>query len=284
MTHVPWTWSATGFQMVGRTHEDICRLCLKAGLAGIEGAPFLFDGLGEEDARRIGELYRAKGLAIETFHLPLGREDDISSFYDSVRRKAVDGAAKCMRSAAAAGCRAVVQHPSSSYASAEEEGLDRFMDALARSLERLLPLAEELGIVIALENMLPGPNGGRLGSRPEHMNLILTRFRHEHLGFCLDTGHALVAGHERAQEFLEAMSPALVTVHLADNAGDRDSHLAPGRGRVDWTAVFRCLHEIGYSDAACIEAPPFDYGPDYSDEAWRGLRSDVNSLALRVLS
>ena len=40
MTHVPWTWSATGFQTAGRTHDDMCRLCLKAGLAGIEAPPF----------------------------------------------------------------------------------------------------------------------------------------------------------------------------------------------------------------------------------------------------
>lgn len=74
------------------------------------------------------------------------------------------------------------------------------------------------------------------------------------------------------------MKPALRAFHLVDNAGDRDSHLAPGHGLVDWAQVAALLAEIGFTGTACIEAPPFAYGPDYSVAAWAAYLRDTKQL------
>ena len=75
------------------------------------------------------------------------------------------------------------------------------------------------------------------------------------------------------------MGDRMVAYHLADNAGDRDSHLAPGHGRVDWATVFRKAAERGYDGTMCIETPPFAAGPNYSVEAWKAMVDDTAKLA-----
>jgi sugar phosphate isomerase/epimerase len=178
----------------------------------------------------------------------------------------------------------VIQHPTTQRHSVDVEGEEPYIRQLGRSLETLLPLAERLGLTIALENMLPS-GGGRFASRPEHLAKIGELFPHDRLGFCLDTGHALVAGGpEHAFDFFETMKDRMVAFHLADNAGDRDSHLAPGRGMVDWTRLFKGVAHAGYTGTLCIETPPFGPGPPYSDADWAALLADARRLAENALT
>ena len=162
------------------------------------------------------------------------------------------------------------------------EGLESYFRQIGKSLDVLLREAEALNFTIALENMLPS-GGGRFTSRPEHFERIIRDFAHPKLGFCLDTGHALVAGRGDAHRFFEVMGPRMVAFHLADNAGDRDSHLAPGHGRVDWRRFFRHAGRIGYKRSMCIETSPFDFGPDYTDNAWKQMVADTDALAETAL-
>ena len=80
-----------------------------------------------------------------------------------------------------------------------------------------------------------------------------------------------------------AMGSRLVAYHLADNAGDRDSHLAPGHGRVDWSTVFRQAAAANYSNTMCIETPPFASGPDYSIQAWTSMVDECRQLVATAL-
>jgi len=277
-----WAWSVSGFSLIDKSHEQIRHICRHAGLAGIEAAPPLFDGMGESDLEIIASDYRADGLSFDTFHLPFSASGDIASFYETTRRKAVDEAVKWIERAGILGVRAAIQHPTTCRHDAEVDGIDMFFVQLGKSLDTMLLSAVANGVTIALENMLPGDAGGRLASRPEHFERFAREFGDPRLGFCLDTGHALVAGHERAAEIPAAMGDRLVAFHLADNAGDRDSHLAPGRGRVDWGKVFATAASLGYSHSMCIETSPFDYGPDFSDDAWKVLVEDTQALTGRT--
>ena len=278
-----WTLSATGYSFTDKSHGEIHEICKAAGLDGIEGVPPLFEGKADSELEAIGKAYRDAGLFIETFHLPFSREDDIASFYETDRQQAVDKALLWMERAALVGATVGIQHPTTSQCSVDTEGLDIYLRQLGRSLETLLPTAEKLGFTIAIENMLPS-GGGRLASRPEHFESFIQEFGHPNLGFCLDTGHALVAGGpEGADGFFEVMAPHISAFHLADNAGDRDSHLAPGRGLVDWTKLFRQASELKYSNTMCIDTPPFAHGPDYSLGAWKQLVADTDALAENAL-
>lgn len=281
-----WTWSTTGYGFTGKPHDEIIRLCHAAGLAGIEGAPPLFEGMNDGELEALGTRYRDAGLMIETFHLPFSGQDDLASFYETVRRQAVETTRGWMERSHLLGATVGIQHPTVNRCGVDVEGLDLFMRQLGRSLDELLPVADRLNYTIALENMLPGDNSVRFGARVEHFERFIRDFRHPNVGFCLDTGHALVAaGPAHADEFHAVMAPHMAAYHLADNAGDRDSHLAPGHGRVDWDTVFRRAAQIGFSGCMCIETPPFAYGPNgsYSTEAWKQMVDDTDALVARAL-
>ncbi|MDP6776178.1 MAG: sugar phosphate isomerase/epimerase family protein [Candidatus Latescibacteria bacterium] len=279
-----WTWSITGYSFSGLPHEEIHRICKLAGAAGIEGAPGMFGNNAKPELEHIAEAYRAEGLAISSFHLPFAADDDIASFYETTRRRAAENAVRWMEIAAALGASVGIQHPTTNKLNVDVEGADPYVRQIGRSLETMLPAAESLGVTVALENMLPA-EGGRFMSRPEHIERIIREFGHPKLGFCLDTGHALVAGGpDRAGEILDAMAPALAAFHLADNAGYTDSHLAPGRGLVDWTAVFRRAAELRYAGPMCIETRPFAHGPRFSDESWKQLVAETEALSQKALS
>jgi len=274
-----WSWSASGVFLGEESFDDIRRLCRYAGFSGIEGLPAQFDKKKDTELEKIGKDFQSDGLSIQTFHLPYAERDDIASFYEADRRRAVDHINIWMERASILGASVCIQHSTTHQGSADLEGFDPYLKQLAKSLGSLLPAAESLGVTIALENSLPRVRG-RFGSRPEHLRVFIREFDHPNFGLCLDTGHAQVAGGmEGAIQLFEAMEPRLVAFHMQDNAGDRDSHLAPGRGLVNWNGVFGRLARIGFDRAVCIEAPPFAPGPGYSMEDWKGLVDDTEKLA-----
>ncbi|MBN1262397.1 MAG: sugar phosphate isomerase/epimerase, partial [Anaerolineae bacterium] len=74
----------------------------------------------------------------------------------------------------------------------------------------------------------------------------------ENLGVLFDTGHALVVG-ESTPKAIRTLGDRLFHVHVDDNQGQRDQHLAPGEGLVDFDAFLDALDGIGYEGFLCAE-------------------------------
>ena len=259
-------------------HAELQRLFSQAGFDAVELMHGLLP-LTVEQAARLGEGYRAAGVPVETVHLPLeGPAVDIAHFYESRRRTAVARIRHAMERAAAAGAKAGILHPSTSREPVDVNGFERYFTQMAASMRELLREAERVDLALAVENLPPVP-GRRYGSLPDHFRRFASELAHSQLCFCLDTGHALMAnGHDGTIELMEAMGDRLRAFHLSDTPGDRDLHLAPGHGAVDFPRVFahaRALNPL----AMCIETPPFAPGPDYGDGAWRAMVDEVRSLA-----
>lgn len=271
-------FSARGMVFLG-THDEIVRICRASGFKGIEGDPIMFLNEAEENLPRIKEIYESGGVRMASFHLPSGPEDDASSFYETTRRSAVRNIRVWMEKARSLGAFIGILHPTTKGTDASIEGTEKYFSSFAKSLGELIPAAESLGFTLAVENMLlvPGASSS-FGAFPEHIRLIRENFACKNLGFCYDSGHALMAGRENASLLLDEMSDYLSAFHLQDNAGDRDSHLAPGRGLVDWNMVFKKIEQISFSGYATVEAPPFAPGPDYGKEAWKNLFEDTVRL------
>lgn len=113
------------------------------------------------------------------------------------------------------------------------------------SLGVIEEVAQDSGVRVALENM---PNMGMMmmGRSPSELLPLLEGLD---MGICLDIGHAHTAG--TIDEFLH-LKDRLINLHVHDNFGDHDSHLAIGEGKIDFRKVLLGLS--GYQGRYVIEA------------------------------
>ena len=282
MAEKTWTWAfiATFYDDINRT-IDVCRAC---DVKALELHPSNIAGLREAEIVELRGLLADNGISVSSFHLPFSSEDDIASFYETTRKAAVEHMIYWIGLAGLLGARVVVQHPTVNRDPAEDNGLDRYYDQLYRSLPEMLPAAREAGVIIGLENMTPGERGGRFFSQATHFNRFSREFDDPQVGFVYDTGHALISAGPQALDILEAMGERVAAWHLADNAGDRDSHLAPGHGAVDWDGVFRFAAKLGFSEAVTMETAPWGQGPDYAIETWQRSVNELEELVQRALA
>ncbi|MBO7430071.1 MAG: sugar phosphate isomerase/epimerase [Spirochaetia bacterium] len=284
--------SYDGFVAGNKSVSETIDILKTAGFYGLEGwaGHGFFDG-SVEDLAKVGEAFKAAGLVINTFHLPYEQPvlDDIAALYELDRTRAVERMKIWIEKAAACGAKIGILHPTTRAAvnglscyDVEKEGLDRICAQANKSLQTMLKFSEQFDFKIAIENM-PPRSGGRLGSKNEHILKLYEENRHPNLGFCLDTGHALLSYGKDAMKAYYAMEDHLIAFHLADNAGDRDSHLLPGHGRFPWDDFFRALNKRGFSDTVCAETVPFDIGPNYSVESWCNMFKTLNGLVEKAI-
>lgn len=133
--------------------------------------------------------------------------------------------------------------------------LDEHREALFRSLDELMPLAEKLNITICLENLV------RPLSTADDLVSYMKKYDSPHLGVCLDVGHAnlkekgaqhpdseavpawAVAGLPVRWEknIAETLQPYVVNCHVHDNHGVGDDHQLTGEGDIDWNRIVPLL-------------------------------------------
>ena len=101
--------------------------------------------------------------------------------------------------------------------------------------EPLIQQAEEMGVVIHLENVYE--------QTPEMILTLIEEMDSENLGFCLDMGHMNVFGEVALSEWLDALGPHLKEVHLHDNNGHSDSHGPIGSGTAPFKELFQYLYD-----------------------------------------
>ena len=115
--------------------------------------------------------------------------------------------------------------------------LGKFWDGahptVLRSLKRLSILAEEHGVVCALENM---PNlRVTMGVTSEEIYEMIS---HSNLKFCMDVGHAFTS--DTLNAFLDfGITP--VNLHIHDNIGKDDEHRTLGEGDIPLEYVLKKL-------------------------------------------
>lgn len=68
---------------------------------------------------------------------------------------------------------------------------------------------------------------------------LLENLRDLGVGFCLDSGHHAVFSKMPIADWIASLGPYLGQLHLHDNNGSQDEHLALGRGTIDFQELFK---------------------------------------------
>lgn len=210
------------------------------------------------DAGDEGRLESLKGwmadlsLTASSFHAPFyadlsdarqGRWLSLAAPDADARADALQKTIQAIRAFRPLGARIAVLHPSAPGKAGDGDTCE----ALEESIARLLPLAEALDAVLALEN-IPSALG-----RAEPLAGFVARLDHPRLKICIDTGHALITEGEKTQNAIERLAPLCAATHLHDNDGRNDAHLIPGEGAFEWPSFFAALDARGYPGTLALE-------------------------------
>jgi L-ribulose-5-phosphate 3-epimerase len=126
-----------------------------------------------------------------------------------------------------------------------------YRDAWTRSqneIRKLLPLAEELKIVIAIEEVW-----NKFLLSPLEMATYIKEFQSPWIKAWFDVGNVVLYGYP--QDWIHVLGKSIVKLHLKDFKRKDSSYawVNLGDGDVDWPAVRQALAEIGYSGSVIAE-------------------------------
>ena len=190
------------------------------------------------------------GMNLVEMHAPFGECFDLACTSPARREQLVLDHIRCMQYAAETGCRTYTVHIGAHDSVYMHVSNDKIRPLALESLQKLIPAAEKLGIVIAVENAFERSN------TPDEVMYYVEAVSHPNVGCCFDSGHANIMApapgktgemyHEHMRETVwegelefysgafEKMAESIVTCHLHDNDGFSDQHRMPGCGTVNW--------------------------------------------------
>lgn len=205
----------------------------------------------KQHVREIADWFRTSGVPLNSVHAPMfadyewGRTGappvNVTSTDRAHRIEAMDEIKRALEIAEQIPFRFLIQH----MGVGNESFDDRKFEAAMTSIEHLRAFAKPLGVKILLENI---PNEL---STPDKLVEFIQASHFEDVGVCFDFGHAHLMG-DVAQAF-ETLKPYVRSTHVHDNAKDRDSHLWPGDGSIDWKQAMALLRSSPHTPPLLLE-------------------------------
>src|SRR6267142_2650383 len=122
--------------------------------------------------------------------------------------------------------------------SARETADPRKRDAAFSTLEHLILHAHHAGVAICIENTTSD-----MGD-PTYLRAFVDETRLTGLRFNFDIGHAHLADgpeEDRIEKSFAPLRELVSSVHVHDNHGDKDEHLPPFDGSIDWAGAIKTL-------------------------------------------
>lgn len=103
--------------------------------------------------------------------------------------------------------------------------------------------AGKIGTRLAMENVFD--------NNPEPILRLLNAMDSPNFGHCFDVGHFRLFSLISMEEWFRELGKRIVEVHIHDNRGERDDHLPPGDGDIDFKKFFAllrsCYQEVIYT-------------------------------------
>jgi sugar phosphate isomerase/epimerase len=234
-------------------HPGLLEFAARAGAEAVEifAARQHFDYTDHESVVELGDWFRSNSLQAWSMHAPLYPDREMGRAgapavnvlhpEKSRRIDAMDEIKRALESAESIPFRNLIVH----LGERTEEWSPRSIEYAQIALEHLGAFAAPLGVRILVENILNEP------TRPERLLHILGTGHLNSIGICLDLGHAhMTTGIAGA---ISTLGNHILSVHVHDNHGQKDEHLWPGDGTIDWKATVEALNALTSQPAVVLE-------------------------------
>ena len=225
--------------------------------------------------KKIGKTVRDTGLEMGQCHAPYASPtfSDLA-FYANLQKQII-------RSIYAAGYMEtpyIVAHPVLDIAFCEGQNREVALQTTLDHFSAMAPALKETGVTMCIENLFFFVREGNrwlpnFGSNAEDLCEVIDTLNAMHgpyFAACVDTGHAVAARNDPA-ELLRGLGSRTKVLHIQDTLPNKDAHLIPTFGSINWKEVTTALGEVGYRGTFNFEvSKPFsNLTPDiYSREAF----------------
>ena len=221
----------------GLGYRERFQLALDVGFEGIEIGTITDPKVAEE----IKEAAAKTGLKIHSVMNADHWKYPLSSADPAVVSKSVAGMEASLRNAKLWGADSVLLVPA--VLSPETSYQDAWTRSQKVVKERILPLAQELKVVVGIEEVW-----NKFLLSPLEMARYVDEFASPWVKAYLDVGNMLFYGYP--QDWVRTLGPRISRVHIKDFKLDREKGQFfwknIGEGDVDWPAVRKAFSEIGY--------------------------------------
>ncbi len=205
----------------------------------------------KQHVREIADWFRTSTVPLHSVHSPMfadyefGRAGappvNVTSTDRAGRIEAMDEIKRALEIAEQIPFRFLIQH----LGTGNETFSERKVEAAMTSIEHLRAFAKPLGVRILLENI---PNEL---STPDKLVDFIHAAHFDDVGVCFDLGHAHMAG--SVSEAFEILKSHICSTHVHDNKKDKDSHLWPGEGSIDWKQAVELLRSAPNAPPLLLE-------------------------------
>lgn len=242
-------------------HEALAKYA-KLGITALDYSGYCHDGPNsrylqpdwEEYAYSLREEADRLGIIYSQVHAPM------LSYHDQPETAARKLKITCrmFRLCEILGAPYLVVHPKMFADGINGEHQEKYLAVNVEFYKSLLPLAAKHKVAVALENMFGwDPQVSRICrttfSTMEEILECIHRLNSDWATVCLDTGHVNLL-RESPAIAARKLGSHLKLLHVHDNYGIDDNHLACGYGIIDWDGFIETLKEIGYTGEFSSEA------------------------------
>jgi len=214
-----------------------------------------FDYASKQEVRALSGLLAANQMKLDSLHAPTSKDSSATREggqplsvceVEKVRRiEAMDEFKRAIDVSEDLPFSRMVLHMGGS----REEADPRKRDAAFSTLEHLVLHAHHAGVTLAVENTT-----SEMGE-PAYLRAFVDETRLSGLRFNFDVGHANLAdgaAEERIEKGFAPMKELVASLHLHDNHGEKDEHLLPYEGSIDWGAAIPLLKSAPNEDLPVV--------------------------------
>ncbi|MBV9470767.1 MAG: TIM barrel protein [Abitibacteriaceae bacterium] len=215
------------------SYEDRFKLAVDVGFQGVEAQT-------TADPKEADEIKAAADKAGLRIHSVMNMDHwayPLSSADPTVVEHSLKGMGTSLRNAKLWGASTVLLVP------AVVDSKTSYRDAYTRSqtqIRKLIPLAQELGVIIALEEVW-----NKFLLSPLEFARYVDEFNSPWIRSYFDVGNVVQYGYP--QDWIRTLGKRIAKFHLKDFKRENNQFVALREGSIDWPEVRKAIGEIGYS-------------------------------------
>lgn len=214
------------------------RAMKEAGFEGIEA-------MSHMNQDEVAKAYEETGLKCASVCCATHWDKTLTHADEKVRAEGLEGLKRALRDAKRYGGTSVLLVPGVARGGVTYE---QCWERSIAEIRKAIPLAEELGVKIAIENVW-----NEFIKTPEEAKKYLDEINSPHVGWHFDIGNMIKFN--PSETWIPVLGKKIVKLHIKEYSKAKGFGVKFFEGDNNWPAIMRELDKIGYHDWAITEQP-----------------------------